>query len=67
MWINIIFFYSIHLKYKSQIIKNLIKKNVIIKHEALEYKAFDSREKIKYVQYEDCFIIKDNKLINLSK
>ena len=51
--------------YNPIIIKKLIDSNYIIKHEALEFKS-NSKEKIKYVQYEDCFIIKDNKLINLS-
>ena len=51
--------------YNPIIIKKLIDNNYIIKHEALEFKS-NSKEKIKYVQYEDCFIIKDNKLINLS-
>ena len=54
-----------HKKYDSRIIKKLIDTNYIIKHEALEFKS-NSKEKIKYVQYEDCFIIKDNQLINLS-
>jgi methionyl aminopeptidase len=52
--------------YNPIIIKKLIDTNYIIKHEALEFKS-NSKEKIKYVQYEDCFIIKDNKLINLSR
>jgi len=54
-----------HKKYDSRIIKKLIDTNYIIKHEALEFKS-NSKEIIKYVQYEDCFIIKDNQLINLS-
>lgn len=53
-------------KYNQLIIKKLIDNNYIIKHEALEFKSY-SKEKIKYVQYEDCFIIKDNQLINLTK
>ena len=48
-----------------KIIKKLIDTNYIIKHEAIEFKS-NSKEKIKYVQYEDCFIIKNNQLINLS-
>ena len=59
--------YHINSKYNPKIIKNLIGKNAIVKHDALEYKASNPKEKIKFVQYEDCFIIKDNKLINLSK
>lgn len=54
-----------HKNHNSKIIKKLIDTNYIIKHEALEFKS-NSKEKIKYVQYEDCFIIKDDQLINLS-
>lgn len=57
--------YTIHSNYNTQIINKLIKENYIVKHEALEFKS-GSKEKIKYIQYEDCFIIKDNELINLS-
>lgn len=62
---GLVYEWSEHKKYNSQIIKKLIDTNYIVKHEALEFKS-NSKEKIKYVQYEDCFIIKDNKLINLS-
>lgn len=55
-----------HKNYDPIIIKKLIDTNYIIKHEALEFKS-NSKEKIKYVQYEDCFIIKDKQLINLSR
>lgn len=55
-----------HKNYNPIIIKKLIDKNYIIKHEALEFKS-NTKEKIKYVQYEDCFMIKDNQLINLSR
>lgn len=57
--------YKIHHNYNIQIVNKLIKENYIIKHEALEFKS-NSKEKIKYIQYEDCFIIKNNQLINLS-
>ena len=57
--------YTIHSDYNTQIINKLIKENYIIKHEALEFKS-DTNEIIKYIQYEDCFIIKNNQLINLS-
>lgn len=57
--------YTTHYNYNTQIINKLIKENYIIKHEALEFKS-SSKEKIKYIQYEDCFIIKDNQLYNLS-
>jgi len=55
-----------HKNYNPITIKKLIDTNYIIKHEALEFKS-NSKEKIKYAQYEDCFIIKDNQLINLSR
>lgn len=57
--------YTTHSNYNTLIINKLIKENYIIKHEAHEFKS-SSKEKIKYIQYEDCFIIKDNQLYNLS-
>lgn len=57
--------YTTHSNYNTQIVNKLIKENYIVKHDALEFKS-SSNEKIKYIQYEDCFIIKDNQLINLS-
>jgi methionyl aminopeptidase len=58
--------YKIHDNYDKYIIKSLIEKGKIIKHLPLEW--IDKRKKIKYIQYEDCFIIdKDNGIINLSK
>ena len=62
---GLVYEYDEHKKYDSKIIKKLIELNLIIKHEPLEFKS-NSKEKIKYVQYEDCFIILNNKLINLS-
>ena len=59
--------YSTHKQFDKKIIKSLIDKNVIMKHEALEYKASNPKEKIKYIQYEDCFLIRNGELINLSK
>jgi len=59
--------YNIHHGYNSKIIKSLINKNAIIKHDALEFKSSNPKEKIKYIQYEDCFLIRNHKLINLSK
>jgi methionine aminopeptidase len=56
---------EINKKFDKRIIKNLIDKNAIIKYEPLEFVS-NTKEKIKYVQYEDCFIIKDKKLINLT-
>jgi len=62
---GLVYEYTIHSNYNTQIINKLIKENYIIKHEALEFKS-NSKEKIKYIQYEDCFIIKNNQLYNLS-
>ena len=64
---NLVYEYSIHKNFNSKIIKNLIDSNAIIKHDALEFKCSNNKEKIKYIQYEDCFLIKDKQLINLSK
>jgi hypothetical protein len=58
--------YKINDKYDKYIIKSLIEKGKIVKHLPLEW--IDKRKKIKYIQYEDCFIIdKDCGVINLSK
>lgn len=62
---GLVYEYTTHSNYNTLIINKLIKENYIIKHEALEFKS-SSKEKIKYIQYEDCFIIKDNQLYNLS-
>lgn len=59
--------YIVNKKYDSKIIKKLINSNAIIKHEPLEFKCSNPNEKNKYVQYEDCFLIRNNCLINLSK
>jgi methionine aminopeptidase len=59
--------YIIHDNYDKYIIKSLIEKGKIIKHLPLEW-IDKSKKKIKYIQYEDCFIIdKDDNIINLSK
>jgi methionyl aminopeptidase len=63
---NLVYDYTEHSKYYSKIITKLINYNYIIKHEALEFKS-DTKEKIKYIQYEDCFIIFNNQLYNLTK
>ena len=47
-----------------KIIKSLINKEAIIRHLPLEW--IDNLNNIKYVQYEDCYIIKDNEIINLT-
>lgn len=63
---GLVYEYNVHLMYDKKIISKLIDNNYIIKHEPLEFRS-DNGEKIKYVQYEDCFIIKNNQLVNLSK
>lgn len=62
---GLVYEYDIHENYDINIINKLIKYNFILKHEALEFKS-NNNEKIKFVQFEDCFIIKNNKLINLT-
>jgi methionine aminopeptidase len=51
--------------FDKKIMKTLFNKQAIIKHLPLEW--IDKFNTIKYVQYEDCYIIKDNNLINLTK
>jgi methionine aminopeptidase len=63
---NLVYEYNEHKNYDIKIIKKLIDSNYIIKHEPLEFKS-NSGEKIKYIQYEDCYIIQNNVLINLSR
>lgn len=59
--------YIIHENYDKYVIKSLLEKGKIIKHLPLEW-IDKSKKKIKYIQYEDCFIIdKDDNIINLSK
>ena len=57
--------YHINDGYDKKVIKSLINKEAIVKHLPLEW--IDNLNNIKYIQYEDCYIIKDNKLINLTK
>jgi methionine aminopeptidase len=57
--------YHINDLFDKKIIKSLIYKQAIIKHLPLEW--IDPNNDIKYVQYEDCYIINDNKLINITK
>jgi len=64
---NLVYEYFIHENFDSHIIRNLIEKNAIIKHNAIEFKCNNSKNKIKYIQYEDCFLIRDKQLFNLSK
>ncbi len=61
---GLVYEYHIHKKYPKNLIKKMIEKKIIISHYALDYK---SNPKTKFVQYEDCYIILDNKLICLSK
>jgi methionine aminopeptidase len=57
--------WHIHSLFDKKIIKSLLFKEAIVKHLPLEW--VDNLNDIKYVQYEDCYIIKDNKVINLTK
>lgn len=61
---GLVYEYFEHKKYSGKIIDKMIKKKIIIAHWALDYK---SNPKVKFVQYEDCYIILDNKLICLSR
>jgi len=58
--------YIIHEKYDKYIIKSLIEKEKIIKHLPLEWIDREKRD-IKYIQYEDCFLIEKEDILNLSK
>jgi methionine aminopeptidase len=62
---NLPYEYHINELFEKKIIKSLINKEAIIKHLPLEW--IDKLNEIKYVQYEDCYIIKDGILINLTK
>lgn len=58
--------YRIHDKYDKYIIKSLITKAYIKKHLPLQWVDRD-KKKIKYIHYEDCFIIDPvNGIVNLS-
>jgi len=58
--------YILHEKYDKYIIKSLIEKEKIIKHLPLEWIDKEKRN-IKYIQYEDCFFIEKEEILNLSK
>ena len=57
--------YPINDLFDKKIIKSLINKEAIIRHLPLEW--IDKFNNIKYIQYEDCYIIKNGKLINLTQ
>lgn len=61
---NLPYEYHIHHNFDKKNIKSLINKNAIISHLPLEW--IDNLNNIKYIQYEDCYLIKDNKLVNLT-
>jgi len=63
---NLAYDYTLHKQFDKKIIKKLIDIGAIIKHDPLEFKS-NSKEKIKFIQYEDCFLIRNKKLINLTK
>jgi methionine aminopeptidase len=58
--------YILHEKYDKYIIKSLIEKEKIIKHLPLEWIDKEKKD-IKYIQYEDCFLIEKEDILNLSK
>jgi methionyl aminopeptidase len=58
--------YITHEKYDKYIIKSLIEKKKIIKHLPLEWIDKEKKD-IKYIQYEDCFLIEKEEILNLSK
>jgi methionine aminopeptidase len=58
--------YILHEKYDKYIIKSLIENDKIIKHLPLEWIEKEKRN-IKYIQYEDCFLIEKEEILNLSK
>jgi methionine aminopeptidase len=58
--------YHVHDKYDKYIIKSLITKGYIKKHLPLQWVDRD-KKKIKYIHYEDCYIIDPDKgIVNLS-
>lgn len=63
---KLVYEYILHKNFDPKIIKKLIDIGAIVKHDVLEFKS-NSKEKIKYIQYEDCFLIRNGELINLSK
>jgi methionine aminopeptidase len=62
---NLPYEYHINDLFDKKIIKSLINKQAIISHLPLEW--IDKSNEIKYIQYEDCYIIKDGIMINLTK
>jgi methionine aminopeptidase len=62
---GLVYEHFIHDQFDKKLINELIRKNFIIKHFPLEFKSNDKNKKIKYIQYEDCFLIQDNQVINL--
>ena len=63
---NLVYEYHLHKNYDQKIINKLIGIGLIIKHEPLEFIS-NSKEIIKQIQWEDCYLIRNKKLINLSK
>jgi methionine aminopeptidase len=55
--------FHLHNNFDIKTINNFIKKEIIKTHLPIEWK--DNKQKIKYVQYEDCYIILNGELINL--
>lgn len=61
---DFVYEWNIHEKYNPQIINNLIKQGLIIKHYPLEF-VNKNKSITKYIQYEDCYLISEGNLINL--
>lgn len=61
---GLVYEHFVHDLYNKKNISELVKKNFIIKHYPLEFKS-QNNNRVKYVQYEDCFLIQSNQLFNL--
>lgn len=56
--------YNLHKEIDKNLIEKLIKFELILQHYPLEFKSYNGQI-VKYIQYEDCYLILNNKLINL--
>ncbi len=64
--LGMVYEYHIHKKFSDIEINNLISLGIIKKHYPLEFKTIDNKI-IKYVQYEDCYLVRNGNLINLTR
>ena len=62
---GLVYEHFVHEQFNKKIISELVRKNFITKHYALEFKPNQKNNKVKYIQYEDCFLIQNNELLNL--